>query len=163
MLGSNNKVQSAGALLAGRCFWTRSWCWRSGSLARRAFVFFVVDAERANNEKLTGRICNFVQDFSRGTGRSLECHLDQVALDQFRCRRPARFHDRRTSYAGSWCGCWRCSSFLRQRITAKRGDAVHFRVEQNVDEHLNLRQFLSKQRRYRRAWHHSGELVKAEL
>ena len=70
----------------------------------RAFVFFVVHVERANNKELAGRACDFVQDFSRGTGRSFERDLHHVALDQFRRGRAARLRGRRNSLAGDGAG-----------------------------------------------------------
>ena len=64
------------------------------------FVFFVVHVKRANDEELAGGTCDFVHDFSRGTGRSFERDLNHVALDQFRRGRAARFRGRRNSLAG---------------------------------------------------------------
>ncbi len=48
-------------------------------------------------------------------------------------------------------------------MAVERQDAVHLRVQQNVNEHLNLREFLSKQRRHGCARHCPGELVEPEL
>src|SRR5215469_2676390 len=47
VLSANDEVERAGALLAGRCL--RNWGWRrrSASFARRTFVFFVVNVQRA--------------------------------------------------------------------------------------------------------------------
>ena len=89
MLVADDEVQRTGALLAGRLAGLGLvWALRR-SLVRWPFIFFIVDVQRANDKELPGRVCNFVQDFSRGTGRSFERDLDHVALDQFRlgCRR----------------------------------------------------------------------------
>src|SRR5438034_1383763 len=53
--------------------------------------------------------------------------------------------------------------FLWQRLTAKRRDDVHLRVEQDIDEHLDLGKLLPQQRRHGCPGHCAGELIKAEL
>src|SRR5215471_5223799 len=105
MLVANDEVQRAGALLAGRSLRDWSWCRRSGSSARRAFVFFIVHVERANDEELSGGICDLVKTFSRGPRRSFERDLDYVAFDQLRRGLAARFRPRRNSLAWRRCRC----------------------------------------------------------
>ena len=73
------------------------WRRRCRFLCERAFVFFVVHVERANDEELSGRTCDFVQDFSRCSGRRFESDIDHVALDQFRRRCAARLRGCRNS------------------------------------------------------------------
>ena len=88
MLVTDDEVQRRGALragrslLAGRSFRVGDWRGRCGdSLVRWPLILFIVHVQRANDEELAGGTCDFVHDFSRGTGRSFERDLNHVALD----------------------------------------------------------------------------------
>ena len=100
MLVANDKVQRTASLLAGRSCWAWSWHGRSGSSARRAFVFFVVHVERANNEELSGGICDFVKTFSRGPRRSFERDLDTLRSINFGAGVPPGFAPGATLWPG---------------------------------------------------------------
>src|SRR5206468_8053061 len=125
--------------------------------AWRTFVLFIAHIQSANDEKLSSRGHDLVQDFSRRGRRCLEREINNVALDQgssagsrarlgwFCGLLPASWTPLpRGSRSGLWNRSTRSCAFFRQRRAAQRGHAVHPRVEQDIGDHLYLGKLLSE-------------------
>src|SRR5439155_2856889 len=153
VLVADDEIQRSIGGLIRSCLLGRRRIWFSDLFARRTFILFIVQVQSANDEKLSTRVGNLIQDFSRRSRRRLKREIDNVALQQFRgsCARLGRLcglcsADRPTFLCGSWRRrrCRRNSPFFRQGRAPKRGHAVHFGVQQDIYEHLYLRELLSE-------------------